>query len=497
MAQMSLNEFSSAATLDQDPSLTSPYLPRLGGVDPLGLRQINFDLMDVVLPGLNNVASHIRPFTVVAWAWRHAATLARDLGQSSISVDVLRDFVDRIEVIYAWSQFQRKADTDLPGRDYLADLIKANQYTFGGNAWKRRREAREYSTALSAPVNYGPGLKSLGWMQSDAGNSGALAVRGVADEAIAAFEHELGPCLSQPALSTLGEVTVTASEVIELGKAWAIEHPTQSERTAFLNCLSGEHADPRRRSGVDLIIAAVRHLDGNADPALVRKTMCGLPTTFAPPTHIEATAKAWRVLQVRQVFRLALESLFHWVLLKLRAEPMITSALVESFLGEAGDAETTELWFTKVGDHLRGPCDWLDALRKSLLSGNRELELPGVIRGALAACIQEAPPTAGAENNERLPLSRAAKEAYNRVHSTPRILMTHVLDSWVIGQHVFWSVNRGMGDARAGRRMILRLRIALEEGGWTLTPGSAMPIPNATPDRLETALSLLREAGAL
>jgi hypothetical protein len=160
MAQMSLTELSSAATLDQDPSLTSPYLPRLGGVDPLGLRQINFDLMDVVLPGLNNVASHIRPFTVVAWAWRRAATLARDLGQSSISVDVLRDFVDRIEVIYAWSQFQRKADTDLPGRDYLADLVKANQYTFGGDAWKRRREAREYSTALSAPVNYGPALLS-------------------------------------------------------------------------------------------------------------------------------------------------------------------------------------------------------------------------------------------------------------------------------------------------------------------------------------------------
>ena len=69
MAQVSLTELSSAAMLNQDPSLTSKYDPRLGGVDPLGLRQINFDLMDVVLPGLNNVASHIRPFTVVAWAW--------------------------------------------------------------------------------------------------------------------------------------------------------------------------------------------------------------------------------------------------------------------------------------------------------------------------------------------------------------------------------------------------------------------------------------------
>jgi hypothetical protein len=94
-------------------------------------------------------------------------------------------------------------------------------------------------------------------------------------------------------------------------------------------------------------------------------------------------------------------------------------------------------------------------------------------------------------------LSRAAKEAHSGVHSTPETLMAHVFDSWVIGQHVFWSVNRGMADARAGRRMILRLRLALEEGGWRLTPGPAMPIPNATPDRLETALSLLREAGAI
>jgi hypothetical protein len=241
----------------------------------------------------------------------------------------------------------------------------------------------------------------------------------------------------------------------------------------------------------------VKYLDGSLDPALVRKTMCGLPTNFAPQPHLEATAKAWRILQLRQLFRLALESLFHWGLLKLRSGPMTTSALVESFLGEAGSAETTELWLSEVRDDLRGPCDWLDAIRKALLSGNREVELPGVIRAALAACMLEAPPTAGAENDERLPLSRAAKEAHNSVYSTPRTLMSHVLDSWVIGQHVYWSVNRGMGDARAGRRMILRLRVALEEGGWTLTPGSAMPIPNATPDRLETALTLLREAGAI
>ena len=497
MAQITLTELSEAATLAHEPAFTSPYLPRLGGVDPLGLRQINFDLMDAVLPGINNVANHIRPFTVVAWAWRRAAICARGLGQSSISLDTLRDFVDRIEVIYAWSQFRRKPDTDLPGREYLADLLKVTQYRFGGDPWRRRREAREDSTALSAPINYGPALKSLGWLKPDVENTGALAVQPVAYEAISAFEREIDPFLDNPAFSSLGDVTVTAADVANWGSAWAIEHPTEAERATMFECLGGTLADPRRRSGVDLIISAVKYLNSSADAAVVRKALCGSPSMFVPATHLAATARAWRVLQVRQVFRLALESLFHWVLLKLRSEPMTTPDLVESFLAQAGEAETNESWIADVRDDMRGPCDWLDAIRKALSSANREADLPGVIRGALAACVREAPPTAGSESTERLPLSRAAKEVWNSSHATPRLLIAHILDSWVIGQHVYWSVNRGMGDARAGRRMILRLRIALEEGGWTLTPGSAMPIPNATPDRLETALMLLHEAGAI
>lgn len=32
-----------------------------GGVDPLGLRQVNFDLMDRCIPGLNNTATRLRP----------------------------------------------------------------------------------------------------------------------------------------------------------------------------------------------------------------------------------------------------------------------------------------------------------------------------------------------------------------------------------------------------------------------------------------------------
>jgi hypothetical protein len=133
-------------------------------VDPLGLRQINFDLMDQVLPGLNNVARHIRPFVVVTWAWRRARQLAEARSVDEVSGDYLRDFVDRIEVIYAWSQFLRNSDADLPGRQVLAPLVRSYRWIFGGNAWRERREGRRYSTAFTAPITYGPALKTLGWV---------------------------------------------------------------------------------------------------------------------------------------------------------------------------------------------------------------------------------------------------------------------------------------------------------------------------------------------
>jgi hypothetical protein len=62
MAKVSLAKLAQAAAEADDPGFASPSIPKPGGVDPLGLRQINFDLMDMVFPGLNNVARYLRPF---------------------------------------------------------------------------------------------------------------------------------------------------------------------------------------------------------------------------------------------------------------------------------------------------------------------------------------------------------------------------------------------------------------------------------------------------
>lgn len=80
----------------------------------------------------------------------------------------------------------------------------------------------------------------------------------------------------------------------------------------------------------------------------------------------------------------------------------------------------------------------------------------------------------------------------------PSVFLHHVFNSWVFGQHVYWAIGRGLGDARSRGKTILRLRVVPDEGGWTLAPGAnARSVPRATPDRLETAVCLMREAGMI
>ena len=57
-------------------------------------------------------------------------------------------------------------------------------------------------------------------------------------------------------------------------------------------------------------------------------------------------------------------------------------------------------------------------------------------------------------------------------------------------------LGRGLADARARGKTILRLKVVLEDGGWTLTPGVASgSLPRPTADRLRTAISLAHECG--
>ncbi len=489
----SLTELLEVAAAAEEPALISSGLPQPGGVDPLGLRQINFDLMDEVFPGINNVARHIRPFTVVTWGWHRAARIAEKQGKTRVPVSTLKDFVDRIEVIFVSSLFIRDPNCSLPGRDVLTPLIQKEEYRFGGAEWERRRTARAYSTSLSAPINYGPALKTFGWLHADFSGSGALVSTLAVQDALTALEDALKPYLDHPVFSNFGDVRVSGADVAAWADAWALDQPTEAEKRVMAETMTSE---PRRRDGVALVVAAKSHRGAEATIEDLRRTMCGAPTNFRP-RMLEGTIQAWRTMQNRQAFRLALESLFYWVLVQLEDRSATTATLAQRFLSKAGDAEEVGHWLDAVRTTTKGPSDWIEELERCIDEEDHWDDLPATIRGALAACLAEASDPAGMERPDRLPVGRAAHEVSGWRNQSVNDFLSHVLGSWVFGQHVYWAVGRGLADARARGRTILRLKVTLEEDGWTLTPGAAASAPGATADRLATMVNLMQEANML
>ena len=500
MAQPSLAKLTAAAAAADEPGFTPASVPKLGGVDPLGLRQINFDLMDQVIPGLNNVARHIRPFVLVAWAWRRANQLAKDQGSAKVPVDQLQDFVDRIEVIYVWSQFLRNAEADLPGRQVLGNLLQSERWTFGGSAWRHRREVRRYSTALTAPINYGPALKMLGWVKTHPRYSEILIPTAAAAPALDAFEARIADHLGHPAFNKFGSVTVTAKEARAWSGAWALESVTKAEAHAMTEMLFGAGAPVCRQMGGELMLTAAKQAS-TIQVDQLRRAMAGPPSRITPPVRLLNTREAWRRIQVRQLFRLSLEALFYWTLVNLEGKPKGTDALVNEFLGQVSSLPkhgSARKWLSAALPSGTGPTELMKRIEEAL-NDPSAADLAPSITAALAFCLAEAPQQdSHLERPDRLPLFRARREAAARQEGSIKDFVRHVLESWVLAQHVYWSVGRGLADARAQGKTLLRLRVILDEGGWTLAPGAShgsAPVP--TPDRLQTMVSLARECGLL
>jgi hypothetical protein len=502
VGQPLLAELTTAAAAADGPGFTPASVPRLGGVDPLGLRQINFDLMDQVFPGLNNVARHIRPFVLVTWAWRRVQQLAKDQGNDMIPVDRLQDFVDRIEVIYVWSQFLRNQEADLPGRQVLGNLLQSERWTFGGSAWRQRREIRRYSTALTAPINYGPALKMLGWVKTHPKFSEILIPTAAAAPAVDAFEDKIADRLGHPAFNKFGSVEVTAKEARRWSGAWALDSVTKAEAHAMTEMLFGAGAPLCRQRGGELMLAAAKHAS-TIQVEQLRRTMAGPPSRFTPPARLLNTWEAWRRIQVRQLFRLSLEALFYWTLVSIEGVPKATDALVDEFLGQVSSLprhNSARKWLGAALASATGPTELMKRIEEALNAPSAPDFAPSII-AALALCLAEPPQQEtdfDFERPDRLSLFRARREASARGEGSIKDFVRHVFESWVLAQHVYWSVGRGLADARAQGKTLLRLRVILDEGGWTLAPGASRgspPLP--TPDRLQTVVSLARECRLL
>lgn len=498
MAKLDLETLIARSAKLEGPSFCPKLNVGLGGVDPLGMRQINFDLMDKVLPNLNNVARHIRPLVVIAWAWRRARQIAENSGSVDVSPNALSDFVDRIDMLYVWSQLLVAEDVELPGAQVLQPLLNVDRYEFGGDEWEKLREGRRYSTALTGPLNYGPLSKSMGWILPHQDRPKLFVANSEFDSALDAFEAQFHDRLGHPIFSNFGQVSISTEEVRELGKLWSLQDLTAAEKRAAMEAMKGKSAPAARRHGIELMEAAYAYRD-SFDLRELRKLMSGSYPDFQPDGEQGSSQEAWRQVQVRQAFRLALESLFYWIVQKLAVNASSVDQLVSSFIS-CLPSEVTELTAAECvniySKDSQCPVEVIEEITRVL--GLRELdEMPAVLLSALSFCLLQ-PSEEGdqTQRSERLPLWRAKSEFVSSESADVTEFLRYVFEVWVLGQHAFWAIGRGLSDARSGGKLILRLKVTVEEDGWALVPGaSKLSPPNPTPDRLESAVSLAQEYG--
>ncbi|MHC2001804.1 hypothetical protein ACYQR9_15380 [Methylobacterium sp. CM6241] len=501
-----------------------------GGVDPLGLRQINLNLMDAAFPGINNVTRYVRPYVFMSWAWWKVAQAAERRGASTASVAELQDVVDRLEVLFVWSHFLADDGEGLPGRLVITDKLPVQgskrAYDFHGAAWKSLKAARRTSTGIMAPIQYGPSIRALGWLRAQ---DGALRPSSETSAAIAALDRKIGD-LVPDALLTPGPLSIAPEVAEALHAAWSVRSTRKAERETFRHLFYGlgETAPDnspawQRRQTLDLMVAVLAQAEVGMGVRGVRRAMASGLRAEGDPLVLSDTQKKtqlhWASLQARQLQRLALESMLRWIENRIDEGRSLPEELADD-ADEAAREEEEDADAATVGAYLdlaagrAGENGWPAAcglgegtdifdLMDDLGEAQNEegcARVPGLALRALAyanamtTALSEAGVLAGIQGPlggppDRLPLAVASQRLRAAHDRSLRSLWAEIIEAWVIGQHVRWSVARN-GDGTQ------RLRIALGERGWMRLRKGRLSGPfGPTSDRLWTAMALAAECG--
>jgi hypothetical protein len=139
----------------EGPRIVSRFKSDRGGVDYLGLRQVNLDLTADCIPGINNVTYYIRPFAVLSWIHWKFHSVHVEAKRREASEEDLHRFKDKVEVLFTWGH-QLNHLRGVPGLDSKCPPSTNRGVELSFPAWDRKR----HNTSLQAPVQYGPALKT-------------------------------------------------------------------------------------------------------------------------------------------------------------------------------------------------------------------------------------------------------------------------------------------------------------------------------------------------
>ena len=306
--------------LPYGPYVLPPFDPGRGGVDFLGLRQVNLDLMAECLPGINNVTYYIRPYSVLSWIYWQFYEGMRAEGKDRPSARDLVLFKEKVESLFLWGHKLNNV-AGIPGLRSNPEEFRRGKANLSFKAWRRSAQ----NTSLQAAVQYGPSVKDrggLGFIHHVEGeffqvtNEGA----GLAEALNSALQRRRAYSM----LVDFEKNYASEDEASDLFKAWRVdERPAKREREIFAKCFYDErkindlNAIGRRSASLNLILSVIRNSRRPLDEDEIRQSMAfqrllsGKALKLEPgPTQ---SAKTWLLLQVRQAQRMALESLLAWV----------------------------------------------------------------------------------------------------------------------------------------------------------------------------------------
>ena len=497
-----------------------------GGVDFLGIRTVNFALMDEFMPSINNVTTSIRPYSVMTWiAWAFREEKKRKLEQEAKLSEFL-GFREKIEVLFGWSHQIRRAGGGLVGNaQQFPEGIDKVPLTFP--AWKRK-------VSWLDAGNYGPSLKTqngLGFIAQV--KPGIFAVTEAGERLAKALDKALRNCDHYDELRSLDKNVGSVELADSLYPHWMSTSPSNSEAEAFEKVFyvpekSGENSRVGRRSAaISLILWALNKQQAPVTVAELRRYMTlysvgpgSGPEVFESMSRVQGL---WRVLQLRQAQRLAAETLFGWIEIEILGRSRnLSSRIVEDLVAlvnrHGNTQDLSKYWVSReiklLTEKKEGIESYLDAAKSraaldflvhmDLINSALEKDRDLAAVAALQLLIYCAELTLELEQNEhcnrylgvggrsRISLLNWKQFVFGGRNLPANTFLLDMIENYFLSQHF------GVAATRYTEG-IQRLRVTIEEGGLVsmLRSTNKALYPTVTPDRLRSALELMADCGLI
>lgn len=300
------------------------------GDDPLGLAPTNERLYNSAFPGFNNYVRHIRVYSAICWMTKQVS-LTLEKGGATTNHDARRLFegaIEKVELALLWANPRAQGIAgkrrEFPTHDKPIEFAFD---TFGPS-----------DATLFAAVTYKPSLTNgLRFLEARLGNTFGCTPFG---EALAdAFDASIRELPGYRWLKAPDKLTGRRTVIEALAPALDVEKPSAGEQAAFIESFFPAELDDDVRNDdrarwltLTLMLRSIHAVceakkttgeDPIASPDEIRACMArGLASDGANvvDADVERVQAWWAVLQVRQLQRLCLDTLYcvveRWIALR-------------------------------------------------------------------------------------------------------------------------------------------------------------------------------------